>query len=90
MSSEAGAYMTIAAFTIVPFIAYVILNVIIYRILTTLGIKPLYYIAILFLLSTAAYGISLLLYTDTFIIFLFLPCLIFNLYYTYYYAMLAR
>lgn len=80
----------IATFIIVPFIVYAILNVVLYRVLTTLGIKLLYYITIAFLLGIVAFFISAVLYSESLSIIIYLPLALLSLYYTYYYVMLVR
>jgi len=80
----------IAAFTIVPFIVYAILNVVLYRVLTTLGVKLLYYITIAFLLGIVAFFISAVLYSESFSIIIYLPLALLNLYYAYSYISLVR
>jgi len=90
MSQEEGAYIMIAAFTIVPFIVYAILNVVLYRVLTTLGVKLLYYITIAFLLGIVAFFISAVLYSESFSIIIYLPLALLNLYYAYSYISLVR
>jgi hypothetical protein len=90
MSQEEGAYIMIAAFTIVPVIVLFIFHVFLYRVSTTLGINIVYYGVILLLLSSVAFFTYSVLYSEFISIILYLPLALLNLYYAYSYIMLVR